>query len=369
VRIAIDATPVVASRKGIGVVAEGLISSCGRDSPLGSAVIFVDSSFEREARRLWPGRNLVPVDIGSSLIWETVQLRRLLSQNSIELLITLRERTIVPGHTKSLVWLFEVPDHRVKLLLASDAGLYQRVVARHSVGRFERVARRTTRFVVSSEFTRQDLIERYAVPEDRITRIYPGVAPQFRETGASDNESPNLPRYVLHFATGDLRENSASAIRAFAAACDRIDPEVRLVLAGVPDHERASIAEITATLGIAPRTDVRGYIAASDMPGLFAGADVYLDPTLVEGFGLQLVEAMATGTCVIGSTSSSVPEIVGDAGILVAPDDVSGMSEALTVLLGNASERQARAERGRLRAARFSWETAAADFNNLVTTL
>ena len=368
-RIAIDATPIVPSRKGIGVVAEGLIAACRPDSALGNALIFVDRSFADEARRMWPERNFFPVGIGSSLIWETVQLRRLLTRNSIDLLLTLRERTLVPQGTKSLVWLFEVPDHRVKLLLAGDAGAYRRMVARHSIGRFARVARRTSRFVVSSSFTRSDLIERYGVSPDRISTIHPGVAPHFSNYVADDIRSSPRTRYVLHFATGDLRENSPNAIRAFAGACGRLAPDIGLVLAGVPEHERTAIAGLLDGLGISARTKVRGYIAASEMPTLFAGADVYLDPTLVEGFGLQLLEAMSVGTCVVASNRSSVSEIVGDAGVLVAPDDVNGMSDALVSLLGNAAERRAVADRGKARAAQFSWDAAAAAFNELVKTI
>ena len=368
-RIAIDATPIVASRKGIGAVAEGLISACDPESEIGRALIFVDRSFETEARRQWPGRNILSADIRSSLVWETIQLRRLLARNRIDLLVTLRERTLVPAGTKSLVWLFEVPDHRVKLLLGSDAGTYQRVVARHSVARFARVARKTTHFVVSSEFTKNDLTARYGVGSDRITRIYPGIAPAFVHYAADHGRWIKRNPYVLHFATGDLRENSANAINAFARACPRIAPDVALVLAGVPELERARIATLVERLGISARTEVRGYIAASEMPALFAGADIYLDPTLVEGFGLQLVEAMAVGACVVASDTSSVPEIVGDAGMLVAPDDVSGMSDALAALLRDAEQRHDLVERGKARAARFSWASAVAELNELVARI
>jgi glycosyltransferase involved in cell wall biosynthesis len=364
VRIAIDATPVLRNKKGIGVVLDGLISSAAKDSLLASALVLVDESFADDAAREWPGRNLRPVKVRSSLVWETTDLPALVSREKIDILLTTRDRTSVSGRARTLVWLFEVPDHRVALLLKSRAPLFRKLVARASLWRFRRIARRVSHFVVSSEFTRCDLVERYGIPSSRITLIAPGVSDAYREAPAKRETS-----YVLHFATGDPRDNSELAMRVFARVTRGTSRSVRLLLAGVPDPLRSSLEEKAQKLGIARQTDVRGYVPDPEMPELFASAAVYFDPTIFEGFGLQLLEAMAAGAPVITSNNSSAAEVVGDAGMVAPFNDEDAFASALTALLTDERLRAEYISRGRARSASYTWTAAASQFQELLLSL
>lgn len=363
-RLAIDATPVTGRRKGIGVVLDGLISAAPPDSMLGSAILFVDEGFESEARERWPGRELRPVKMKSSLVWETRELPGIVAAEKIDAVITARDRTVLGNGARSIVWLFEIPDHRVALLRKSRASLYRKLVAIASLSRFRRIARRVTHFVVSSEFTRTDLRERYAIPEERITMISPGISDEYRDATA-----PVTRPYVLHFATGDLRDNSDLAMRAFARATSDVSEEVILLLAGVPDDLHASIEESAHTLGIEDRIEIRGYVPAAEMPGLFAGARVYFDPTIFEGFGLQLLEAMAAGAPVVTSNESSAAEVVGDAGILAAASDERGFAAAIGSLLKSEALRERYSALGRERASSYTWRASVATFERLLESL
>jgi glycosyltransferase involved in cell wall biosynthesis len=364
VRIAIDATPVLAHRKGIGVVLDGLISTTPKDSPLASALIFVDERFISEARSVWPDRELEPVRMGSSLLWELVELPRLVRNRGIDLLLTTRDRTLVSAPARTMVWLFEIPDHRVQLLRRSQAPLHRKIIARLSLFRFRRIVRSVSHFVVSSEFTRNDLAVRYVVPVDRITMIAPGVSDTYRNA-----EGVSAARYVLHFATGDLRDNSEVALGAFAKASRSIASNVRLVLAGVPDALRETLEQSARARGIGDRIDIRGYVPAAQMPQLFAGAEVYFDPTLFEGFGLQLLEAMSAGTPVVTSNYSSAQEVVGDAGITASSDDEHAFAAALTALINDAGLRSRYSSLGKARAAAYTWGSAHAAFNDTLNAM
>lgn len=369
--LCVDATPIVAARKGIGVVLEGLIDSAPAGSPLGESMLFVDSSQLGELSRRWPGRSMRGVRMRSSLWWESISLPAALRGSACRTLLTMRERTLAPKGTNHILWLFEVPDHRVQLILGGTATRRERIVARHSLGRFARVTKRVAHFIVSSNSTRRDLMERYSIAGDRISIVYPGVphAPQGHDRGQSDLSPAGAGRYVLHFATGDARDNTDVALRAFASLADRIPDEVSLVLAGVPEQSRSALDEVVLSLGIGGRTRILGYVPAARMPALFASAEVYFDPTLFEGFGLQLVEAMANGTPVVASNVTSVPEIVGKGGILAAPDDEGALASALAAILRDPDRRSSLSAAARAESSRFSWPVAVAAVNELAGRL
>ena len=359
-RLAIDATPVLARRKGIGVVLDGLISAAPEGSAIATAVVFVDESFASEASAKWPGCDVRPVKMRSSLVWETKDLPKAVAVEKIDVLLTARDRTVVGGAAKSVVWLFEIPDHRVSLLTKASAPIHRKLISLASLSRFRRIAKRVTHFVVSSDFTRNDLIQRYDIPHERITLIYPGIPDVYR--GARPASA--IP-YVLHFATGDLRDNSDLALRAFAKAVQGVNDNIRLVLAGVPDDSKESMRKRARELGIESRIDIRGYIPADEMPGLFGGARVYFDPTLFEGFGLQLLEAMAAGAAVITSNNSSAAEVVSDAGLTAESGDETAFASALRLLLTDDNMRQRYSALGRARASSFTWGASVAAFEKL----
>jgi glycosyltransferase involved in cell wall biosynthesis len=373
VQIAIDATPVVAKRKGIGSVLDGLISAASPNSLIGSARLFVDRSFAGEAARRWPGRTIEPVSFRSSLWWETVQLPKLLEQHRVEVLLTLRERTITRRGTKSVVWLFEDPSRRESIAREQQIprSVVQKMVGRFAGIRLQRVAGSAAHFIVSSEFTRSDLMKSYGVESARISIIYPGLAPEFasdcgRSMVARDAETF---RYVLHFATGDPRDNSSFALEVFAAAIRDVDEPVNLLLAGVPESLRTEITATAEALGIAGRIRVRGYVPVSELPSLYSFAEVYLDPTLLEGFGLQTVEAMASGVPVLSSNVSAVPEVCGEAALLFDPRDRAGFSSALASLLRDDEQRKLLSERGKHRATPFTWNSAIDSIERVIGSL
>jgi glycosyltransferase involved in cell wall biosynthesis len=194
--------------------------------------------------------------------------------------------------------------------------------------------RRAARVLTGSEWTKRDLVERYGVPPEKVVITPYGVDPQFGPDGPAPDGAP----YALFVGGLEPRKNPLNALEAIALA----DGDLRLVVAGPEKGRRAEIGRAAARLGLESRVDVRGHVAGEELAALYRGASCLVFPSRYEGFGLPVLEAMASGTPVVATTASSVPEVAGDAAILVEPGD--------PVALAGGIER-ALADRERLRAA------------------
>lgn len=197
-----------------------------------------------------------------------------------------------------------------------------------------------------SEATRRDLVELYGADPARVRVVYPGLAapgPQAR-LGA-------LPaRYVLHVGRVEAKKNQLAAL----AAVERI-PGLQLVCAGA-----VSDPALADRLRSGGRALVLGPVSDAEREALYAGAEALVFPSLYEGFGLPVLEAMARGLPVVTVRASSLPETAGDAALYAdGPDDVDGLAAALEGLLGDSSLRARLVRAGRARAAEFTWERTA----------
>jgi glycosyltransferase involved in cell wall biosynthesis len=221
--------------------------------------------------------------------------------------------------------------------------------------------------IAVSEWTASLLRERAGVEQARIRVVPNGVTDGFRVAGADGARVDAVTRrfgvergrYV--FALGQLtpRKNLTTVIRAIArVAPDRLG-EPALVLAGGPGPDAAVIAALVDELGLGPRVRLAGFVDDSDAAALVAGALALAHPSADEGFGLTPLEAMAAGTATIVSRAASLPEVVGDAALLVDPDDVDGWAAAIDLVATDVATRERLIEAGRARQAQFTWaETA-----------
>jgi glycosyltransferase involved in cell wall biosynthesis len=219
--------------------------------------------------------------------------------------------------------------------------------------------RRAAGFVCPSVATRDALERLYPETRRRTTVIPLGVTPQFLNAEASDvarRHGVQRP-FVLTVATLEPRKNLARLVEAFAAVSAAREGGYELVLAGARGW---SSSELDAVVG-RHREVVQpiGFVSDSELPGLYAEATAFAFPSLEEGFGLPVLEAMAAGTAVLSSDRSSLPEVAGDAALLVDPTNTSAIAAGLERLLGEPALREDLARRGRERAAAFTWERTA----------
>ncbi len=228
-----------------------------------------------------------------------------------------------------------------------------------------RSVRRADFLLADSESTRRDLIELLGVPPDRVQVIYGGVDARFApvEDEATlqrmrDTYAGGRP-YVLAVGTLEPRKNYPGLIRAFARARQQARLPHALVIVGRKGWVYEPIFAAVDALNLHEDVLFPGFVPDEDLPALYSAADVLVTPSFYEGFGLPALEAMACGTPAIVSDVSSLPEVVGDAGLRIDPRDEDGLADAIARVLQDSALRAALRQAGVARARQFTWEGAA----------
>jgi glycosyltransferase involved in cell wall biosynthesis len=217
--------------------------------------------------------------------------------------------------------------------------------------------------IAVSECTKRDAIRFYRIPEEKISVIYEGVNPRFRpadpETIAAVRARYNLPEhFILYVGTIEPRKNLTALLEAFHHLLATHD--LRLVIVGKKGWLYEGFFRRLRELGLGDRVIFTGYVPDEDLPAIYSAADLFVFPSLYEGFGLPVLEAMACGTPVICSNTSSLPEVAGDAAFLVDPTDVCSLAGAMEQALTDEHLRSELMAKGLERARWFTWEKAAA---------
>lgn len=227
-------------------------------------------------------------------------------------------------------------------------------------------ARHASRIVTDSSATRTDVIDAFQVDPARVEVVYPGVDPDFRPLATEGDQCEafrtrmGLPeRYVLYLGTLEPRKNVDRLVRAFARLVRDGFPHT-LVLAGGRGWDHAAIDRAVADEGIGQRVLLPGYVRREDQPLWYSAAELFVYPSQYEGFGLPVLEAMACGTPVVTSSSSSLPEVVGRAGLVIDPTDVPALADAMRSVLTEPGLAARLREAGPVQASRFTWADAAA---------
>lgn len=223
--------------------------------------------------------------------------------------------------------------------------------------------------IAVSQQTQQDLVELYQTPAAKIRVIYQGIDPSFAPADAATvqrvraqyalRNADGTPRpYLLMVGTLEPRKNHVTAMRALARLKALGLPHTLLVVGGEGWLFSPIKAQVEA-LGLAADVAFTGYVPAADLPALYTGAAAVLQPTLYEGFGFPVLEAMACGAPVICSNVSSLPEAAGNAALLVAPLDDAALAAAIQQLLTEPTLADELRSLGLAQASKFRWERCA----------
>lgn len=239
--------------------------------------------------------------------------------------------------------------------------LYMRLMTRLSV-------RSADRIIAVSGATKEDLARVLGVPDASVVVIHEAVGPEFAVPPAAGEVERTLARYGIRppycLFVGNLepRKNLVRLIEAFALLRARGPEEARacqLVLAGTRGWLYGGIFRAVEAHGLADTIVLTGYVPPADLPALYAGAACFVFPSLYEGFGLPVLEAMAAGAPVVASRVGAIPEVAGDAALLVDAGRPAEIADAVARVLAEAGLRERLVARGRARAREFTWERVA----------
>ncbi len=218
--------------------------------------------------------------------------------------------------------------------------------------------------ITVSTVSQSYLLAHFNLPLGKVSVILDGVGHEFGPR--SDQEIAAVCAkygigrpHILWLGEYIAHKNVTALVSAFSALSPKIRSHYKLVLAGEKSGDWQEVHKEAVRRGVGDLVNFTGFIEEPDLPALYTAADLFCFPSLYEGFGLPPLEAMACGTPVICSNSSSLPEVVGDGGLLVAPRSAA-LSAAITEVLTNDNLRQRLRKRGMARASMFSWDTAAA---------
>ena len=221
-------------------------------------------------------------------------------------------------------------------------------------------ARRAARVIAVSEHTARDVVTRLGVAPERVVVAPEAAADHFRPEPdaralAAFRAERGLPdHYLLFVGTLEPRKNVAGLLRALARVAVE-EPDGYMVVVGARGWMYDEIFALHESLGLAERVRFTGYVAAEELPRWYQAATAFVYPSFYEGFGLPPLEAMACGTPVVTSSTSAIPEVVGEAGVLVDPGDEAALAAALLALWRDPARQAALRAAGLARAARFSW--------------
>lgn len=217
--------------------------------------------------------------------------------------------------------------------------------------------------ITDSHNTKKDLINYLQVSPEKIAVIPLAADERYQPIDDRKVESfkvkygINYP-FILHVGSIKPLKNIATLIDAFCKL-KKLHPDFKLVIAGKTRHGENAIHQQIEMLNLQKDVIFTGYIPQEDIPALYNAADLFVSPSIYEGFGLPPLEAMACGTPVITSNTSSLPEVVGEAGIMVAPYDIDGLTQAMHNILTNETLKQELSTKGLERARKFSWKRCA----------
>lgn len=226
---------------------------------------------------------------------------------------------------------------------------------------------RATRVVAVSTQTADDLVRTFGTPASRIVVVPNGVGAEFAPGTPARAEAYRTarglpPRFFLFVGTLEPRKNLETLVRAWARWQQLAGPamgEIKLVIAGGRGWYYETLFDKVRALGLEKSVLFPGFVPADDLPDLYRSALALVYPSRLEGFGLPVLEAMASGLPVVISSAPSLVEVAGDAGIRFAPDDAAGLANALQLIATQPTLREEMRARGLARAAEYSWRRTA----------
>ncbi|MGK7876188.1 MAG: glycosyltransferase family 4 protein [Xenococcaceae cyanobacterium] len=370
-RVGVDGILIRKQGKGVSRFLVSFLHTFAANPPSDiELTVFITKGVELPPLPSHPKIQYVPIQVFKQITWDLWGFERCLKAIGADLAFTLSDRVRVSR--KYLVYFFEIPDYRIADNEAK-AGVYQQLSDWMTKNFLASSLQGASHIAASSLFTRNDLITKYQVPEPKVSVIYAAPDPVF--VPCSNPEKNQLVRekyqanegYLLHFSSNnDPRDNTGTLLKAFSLSLKTINHRYKLVIGGVNQLQSFGWDRLLEQLGLQEQVVFAGFVTGNDLVEIFQSADAYVDASLYEGFGFQVAEAITCGIPVICSNVTSLPEVAGDAGILVNPTDEKAIADAIVSVIANPSQRNEMTGKGLQQAKKFSWELTTKELTALM---
>jgi glycosyltransferase involved in cell wall biosynthesis len=363
VKIGIDTMVTPTLKTGVGRYIDGLLTGLVELNEENEYLIFSGRNQEDPPRingsRIGIYHSSVSTEQSLlNFFWKTIVLPLLVRKESIDVLHIPNEKPVFFKSRPTVMTFHDIADFRLRRRYAWRKWLFRRLV-------LPRTVRNVDHIIAVSQKTRTDIVELLGIPPQRITVIHEAAAPEFRPIDKAEARSIVATRWgvsgniVLFVGEIDVRKNLTALIGALDLVINRWGLQSTLFIAGKNGRGLDALKADVRRRNLDNSVVFGGYVTPEELLALYNAARMLVLPSLYEGFGLPVLEAMACGTPVVASRCGSLPEVVGDAGLLVDTAQPGALAEAIATLLTDPQARNRLIEAGFSRAREFSWTAAA----------
>ncbi|MBE7548659.1 MAG: glycosyltransferase family 4 protein [Planctomycetia bacterium] len=357
--IGINALSIRNQYAGIGVYTKYLIHALSQIDQKNRYVLFLNPENYNDLK---VGQDnfenvIVQAPLRKFYLWEQVYLPFVLKKKQIDIFHGPRNVLPLLCKIKSVVTIHDLAFLLFPEVMKFNPFNYWSVFVKRSAVKADHI-------ISVSESTKKDIVRLYNISEHKITVTHEACNNSFKRIEDESalkriSQKYELPeRFILYVGTIEPRKNLNVVLEAMDIL-KKNNLNIKLVIVGKKGWLYAGFFDTLQSLGLGNNVIFTGYVPAEDLPGIYNLAEIFVYPSKYEGFGLPLLEAMSCGVPVIASNVSSIPEVVGDAGILVRPDDPKEFAHKIYELLTDKETRAKMSSKGFERTKSFSWEKVA----------
>lgn len=365
-RIGIDAR-LLTYRRGIGNFVYNLLTELAKLSGDDQYILYVDDMQTAQFAPLDP--HFVVKILGPKLypLWEQVSLSLAVARDCLDVLHCPANTApfFLPKNVKLVLTIHDVMYALPKSVLPQSPSLYQRLGRVYYHLFALQAVKRATLVMADSEHSRRDIVQILHAPVDRIRVVYAAGNPmsrRFEDRSPVDGVKQRYAingRFILALGALDPRKNTLGVIQSFASFRRISALPIQLVIAGLAQDAKKRFSALVVEMGLQEQVILLGFVSEQDLVTLYNGADVFIYPTLYEGFGMPVLEAMACGTPVITASVGSIPEVAGNAALFIDPHQPEEIARAILRVISDIALRDRMIEQGLAQAQRFSWANTA----------